>query len=165
MPFDASAADVAGAAGGTTRSVQAVLLGGYFGSWAPAHEVWSLSIAPRALGSRSLTLGCGVMHFLPADACGVDATARIMTYLGSQSARQCGPCVFGNMGTAVFSSPEFPRFQAWYISNGRDFIIASHTCAQEPDPEEVAEVQFIVSEVTLGPEAPAPPKKSKWKFW
>jgi NADH:ubiquinone oxidoreductase subunit F (NADH-binding) len=40
-------------------------------------------------------LGCGVVHFLPAETCGVEATARIMTYLASQSARQCGPCVFG----------------------------------------------------------------------
>ncbi|HET9849593.1 MAG TPA: NADH-ubiquinone oxidoreductase-F iron-sulfur binding region domain-containing protein [Candidatus Dormibacteraeota bacterium] len=95
MPFDASVAEVAGASGGTTRPVQAVLLGGYFGNWAPAHDVWPVSMAPSALRSRSLTLGCGVLHFLGADTCGVDATARVMTYLASQSARQCGPCVFG----------------------------------------------------------------------
>ena len=45
--------------------------------------------------ARGLALGCGVVHFLPAQTCGVEASARIMTYLASQSARQCGPCVFG----------------------------------------------------------------------
>ncbi len=48
-----------------------------------------------SMQARGLALGCGVVHFLPADACGVDATARIIAYLASQSARQCGPCVFG----------------------------------------------------------------------
>jgi len=36
-----------------------------------------------------------VVHFLRPERCGVEATARIMAYLASQSARQCGPCVFG----------------------------------------------------------------------
>ena len=35
------------------------------------------------------------MSFLPAGACGVEATAQVMAYLASQSAGQCGPCVFG----------------------------------------------------------------------
>jgi NADH:ubiquinone oxidoreductase subunit F (NADH-binding) len=45
--------------------------------------------------ARGLAHGCGVVHFLPAESCGVEATARILAYLASQSARQCGPCVFG----------------------------------------------------------------------
>jgi NADH:ubiquinone oxidoreductase subunit F (NADH-binding) len=45
--------------------------------------------------ARGLTLGCGVVHFLTEESCGVEATGRIMAYLSSQSARQCGPCVFG----------------------------------------------------------------------
>ena len=45
--------------------------------------------------ARGLALGCGVVHFLAADRCGVEATSRIMAYLASQSARQCGPCVLG----------------------------------------------------------------------
>ncbi len=49
----------------------------------------------ESMRARGLTLGCGVVHFLTAETCGVEATARIMAYLASQSARQCGPCVFG----------------------------------------------------------------------
>jgi NADH:ubiquinone oxidoreductase subunit F (NADH-binding) len=45
--------------------------------------------------ARGLAFGCGVVHFLAADSCGVEATARIVAYLAAQSARQCGPCVFG----------------------------------------------------------------------
>ena len=86
--------DIAAAAGGLARPVQAVLLGGYFGTWAPIDDVWALPMEPRSLRSRGLTFGCGVVHFLAQDACGVDATARIVAYLASQSARQCGPCVF-----------------------------------------------------------------------
>jgi len=92
---DAILADVAAAAGGLARPVTAVLLGGYFGGWAAIDEVWGLPLEPQSLRARGLTFGCGVVHFLAENACGVDATARIVTYLASQSARQCGPCVFG----------------------------------------------------------------------
>ena len=87
--------DVAARAGGLSRPPQAVLLGGYFGAWAPIDEVWALPVEPQSLRARGLTFGCGVVHLLAEDACGVDATARIVRYLASQSARQCGPCVFG----------------------------------------------------------------------
>jgi len=36
-----------------------------------------------------------VVSLLPKTACGVAATAGIMGYMAGQSARQCGPCVFG----------------------------------------------------------------------
>jgi NADH:ubiquinone oxidoreductase subunit F (NADH-binding) len=88
-------ADAAAAAGGVRGHVHAALLGGYFGGWADAEQYWTMPLEAESMRLRGLTLGCGVVHFLSADACGVEATSRILAYLASQSARQCGPCVFG----------------------------------------------------------------------
>ena len=93
--FGSTLSDAAAAAGGLRGNVGAVLLGGYFGGWADADEQWGLPLDAASMRARGLALGCGVVHFLPAESCGVVATAGIMTYLASQSARQCGPCVFG----------------------------------------------------------------------
>jgi NADH:ubiquinone oxidoreductase subunit F (NADH-binding) len=95
IDLESTLGEVATAAGGLAREPQAVLLGGYFGGWAPIDEVWALPVEPQSLRARGLSFGCGVVHFLAEDACGVEATARIVAYLASQSARQCGPCVFG----------------------------------------------------------------------
>ena len=84
-------ATIAGAADG----IGAVLLGGYFGGWVRAHEAWDLPLDPVALRSVGSTFGCGVVHFLPAEACGVRATAGILDFMAGQSAAQCGPCAFG----------------------------------------------------------------------
>ncbi len=93
--FGSTLSDVASAAGGLRGDAQAVLLGGYFGGWGEVGEQWGLPLDPRSMRARGLSLGCGVVHFLAPESCGVEATARIMAYLASQSARQCGPCVFG----------------------------------------------------------------------
>jgi hypothetical protein len=85
--------------------------------------------------------------------------------LGHLIESSCGPCLFGTMGTAVFRSTEHARFQIWFLSNGRDFIMATHISIDEPDPAEVADAQEIVRQLTLGPDEPVPAKKSKWKFW
>jgi len=95
VEFGSTLGDAATAAGGLRGEVRALLLGGYFGGWADADEQWGLPLDAQSLRARGLALGCGVVHFLPAQTCGVQATARIMTFLASQSARQCGPCVFG----------------------------------------------------------------------
>jgi NADH:ubiquinone oxidoreductase subunit F (NADH-binding) len=95
IDFGATLGDVACVAGGLRGEAQAVLLGGYFGGWADVDEQWGLPMDPGSMRARGLALGCGVVHFLAADSCGVEATARITAYLASQSARQCGPCVFG----------------------------------------------------------------------
>src|SRR2546425_2679120 len=92
--------DAAASAGGLRGDARAVLLGGYFGGWADVQEQWGLPLDAPSMSARGLALGCGVVHFLPSDTCGVEATARLMTYLASQSARQCGPCVFGLSATA-----------------------------------------------------------------
>lgn len=90
-----SIAEVVGAAGGLSRPSRAVLLGGYFGGWVAAAEAWDLTVDDDSLSTRGHALGCGVLGILPAQRCGVVETARIVTYLADQSARQCGPCVFG----------------------------------------------------------------------
>lgn len=80
-----------------------------------------------------------------------------------QMAESCGgACRFGSFGTAVFRSAENPRIQIWFISDGREHIMATHICDCEPEPSEVAEVQQIAGSLALGPEQPAKPK---WKFW
>ena len=83
------------AAGGGSRPMRAVLLGGYFGAWVRAERAWDLPLDPFALRERGLTLGCGVVGFLDELGCGVCETARIMRYLASESSAQCGPCFFG----------------------------------------------------------------------
>ena len=82
-------------AGGLTTAVRAVLLGGYFGSWVDAPTAETMALDSGALRAAGLTLGCGIVAVLPGDRCGVVETARILSHLADESARQCGPCVFG----------------------------------------------------------------------
>ena len=82
-------------AGGLSEPVHAVLLGGYFGGWATVDEIEQAGLDPAALRARGLSFGCGLIHLLPDAACGVWATSQVMTYMAGESARQCGPCIFG----------------------------------------------------------------------
>lgn len=82
-------------AGGTRGGLQAVLLGGYFGAWARVADAWDVGLDHASMRSRGLALGCGVVAPLSVADCGVVTTSRIMAYMASQSARQCGPCLFG----------------------------------------------------------------------
>ncbi|HEV2013177.1 MAG TPA: NADH-ubiquinone oxidoreductase-F iron-sulfur binding region domain-containing protein [Candidatus Dormibacteraeota bacterium] len=91
----ATVGEVIDAAGGLVRAAQAVLLGGYFGTWVPANEAWSLRLEDQELASHGTSLGCGVVMVLPTTSCGVAESARILRYLAGESAGQCGPCVFG----------------------------------------------------------------------
>ena len=87
--------DVVAAGGGLTGPQQALLLGGHFGAWVTIEEAWGLPLDPVALRASGLGLGTGVLAFLTAGACGVAATAGIVTSLAASSAGQCGPCVHG----------------------------------------------------------------------
>jgi NADH:ubiquinone oxidoreductase subunit F (NADH-binding) len=61
---------------------KAVLIGGYHGTW----------LRPRDIIADP---GAGVAIALHANESGMHKTAEIVSYLASQSAKQCGPCRFG----------------------------------------------------------------------
>ena len=88
-------ADAVRAAGGPHSDSDAVLVGGYFGTWHAGAEAWATRLDAASLRDAGHTLGCGVVHALPADTCGVETTRRVLAYLAGESAQQCGPCVFG----------------------------------------------------------------------
>ena len=73
----------------------AALLGGYGGTWVAWSQVGRMPVHEPALRAEGHTLGPGIIVPLPAGACGLVETARIIDYLANSSARQCGPCMFG----------------------------------------------------------------------
>jgi len=95
VAFGTSIGDVLAAAGGPVEPIQALLIGGYFGSWVRAPEALSLHISRDELRAAGCSLGAGVIVALPDTASGLVESARIAAYLAGQSAGQCGPCVHG----------------------------------------------------------------------
>jgi NADH:ubiquinone oxidoreductase subunit F (NADH-binding) len=82
-------------AGGPTGPVQALLVGGVGGGWLPFRRAVDLRLDHAELRSAGAALGVATILAVPAGVCGVTETARIATYLAGESARQCGPCMFG----------------------------------------------------------------------
>ena len=74
---------------------EAVLIGGYFGTWHDIGLVASLPFTAAGLRGAGGSPGAGVLFALPAGTCGLSEAARIVRYLASQGAQQCGPCIFG----------------------------------------------------------------------
>jgi NADH:ubiquinone oxidoreductase subunit F (NADH-binding) len=74
---------------------QAVLLGGYSGSWLDWDAAAGVPLSEPGLRAGGLSLGAGVIAALPSGRCGIARVAEIARYLAQSSARQCGPCVFG----------------------------------------------------------------------
>ena len=87
--------DVLALAGGMDAALQAVLAGGYFGSWLPAGTALNAAASAAGLRAAGASLGAGVLLVLPAGGCGLAETARVVRYLAGQSAGQCGPCLNG----------------------------------------------------------------------
>jgi NADH:ubiquinone oxidoreductase subunit F (NADH-binding) len=82
-------------AGGVREELSALLVGGYFGTWVAADEAASARLANADLSRHRAALGARAIVALPRTACGVGETARVARYLASESAGQCGPCVYG----------------------------------------------------------------------
>lgn len=81
--------------GGPSRSLSAVLVGGFFGSWLPADVALPTRFAKQDLGELGAGPGAGVLVALPEHACGLAETASALAFLARNAAQQCGPCRFG----------------------------------------------------------------------
>ena len=88
-------ADLVAEAGGLTTAVSAIVLGGYFGTWARPEDVWRVALDPEAMQAAGLSFGCGFIGLLPEGRCGIAVTAAIVRFMSGESAGQCGPCVLG----------------------------------------------------------------------
>jgi NADH:ubiquinone oxidoreductase subunit F (NADH-binding) len=95
IPLGITGANLLALAGGTSEPVQAILCGGYFGSWLPAEAFAHTEISAPGLAAAGSAIGAGVFIAQPRSSCVLAETARIATYLAEQSARQCGPCLHG----------------------------------------------------------------------
>jgi len=97
VPGGALLTDVLATAGIRHDAVAAVLVGGFHGRWVrPEGVVLSVNDGTAGLGAGlAVRPGAGVLHVLAPGRCGLAATADMVDYLAGQSARQCGPCMFG----------------------------------------------------------------------
>jgi NADH:ubiquinone oxidoreductase subunit F (NADH-binding) len=82
-------------ADGPAEPLAALLVGGYFGAWLPVRAAWPVPMTHASLKAAGGALGAGIVIALPAWACPVAETARVVRYLAEENAGQCGPCVFG----------------------------------------------------------------------
>jgi NADH:ubiquinone oxidoreductase subunit F (NADH-binding) len=82
-------------AGGPSGRLNAILFGGYFGSFLKADEALGRPYSRAGLAPLAAGPGAGVVLAIDDGTCGLSEVARIVGYLASQSAGQCGPCVFG----------------------------------------------------------------------
>jgi NADH:ubiquinone oxidoreductase subunit F (NADH-binding) len=80
---------------GFSEPAQALLMGGFFGTWIPAAAALDTPLSEAGLRPLGAALGARTIAALPGARCGVAETARIAAYLARESAGQCGPCVFG----------------------------------------------------------------------
>ena len=88
-------------AGGAAAPLQALLIGGYSGTWVSAAQAAGRPFSADGLAGLGAAPGAGLIAALPTDACGLRETARVARYLAGQSAGQCGPCVFGLAAVAA----------------------------------------------------------------
>jgi NADH:ubiquinone oxidoreductase subunit F (NADH-binding) len=93
IPLGLTVAGLLGVAGAGPSA--AVLVGGFGGTWLPLPAAGGLPLAPDELAAAGAALGVCLVLVLPAGVCGLAVSARIIRYLAGQSARQCGPCMFG----------------------------------------------------------------------
>lgn len=82
------------AAGHADMAPQALLLGGFGGTWLHGKHI-DTPYANEHLSAHGASVGAGVMAVLAREACGVYETLRIVRWMANESARQCGPCAFG----------------------------------------------------------------------
>ena len=95
IPLGVPLADLVSAAGGSLEASQAVLIGGYFGTWVRAEDARRIRLDASSLRAIGASFGCGVIVALPSNTCGLAESANVARWLANENAGQCGPCVNG----------------------------------------------------------------------
>ncbi|WP_374216187.1 SLBB domain-containing protein [Frankia sp. R82] len=112
VPFGGTLGELLALAGGASGPVGALRIGGYGGTWLPASAQAEGVFSRAGLAAWDASPGAGIVTVLPAHACGLSQTARIVAELAGQSAGQCGPCVTGlprlAEATAAMARPGSP---------------------------------------------------------
>jgi NADH:ubiquinone oxidoreductase subunit F (NADH-binding) len=72
-----------------------VLLGGYAGTWVSGEMLFDCEISDHSLNEIGAGLGCGLVGVIGEGQCPLAELERLVRYLASESAGQCGPCVRG----------------------------------------------------------------------
>jgi hypothetical protein len=62
---------------------------------------------------------------------------------GRVVSKSSGACAFGSYGTAIVEGESPAHFQAWVLSNTRDFILITHVGPGRLEPQEVEEANEI----------------------
>jgi NADH:ubiquinone oxidoreductase subunit F (NADH-binding) len=133
---------------GTDGAAQAVLAGGYHGTWIPAPVAAGLTLDNAGLKPAGASVGAGVLAALPADRCGLAETARVVRYLALESAGQCGPCLNGlpriaaGLATLAGRRPD-PRVRA-DVERWAGLVTGRGACSH-PD----GTVRFVRSALTV----------------
>jgi NADH:ubiquinone oxidoreductase subunit F (NADH-binding) len=116
--------DLLAAAGGLQADVRAVLLGGYAGTFLSGEHLPVLALGDEHLAAYGATLGAGVVALLSERACPVAELTRLTRWLAAQSARQCGPCMFG-LQTIADTVEQIALGAAGQDAHGRLVALAS----------------------------------------
>ncbi len=95
LPLGFPLVDLLRAAGEAEFAPQAVLIGGYAGTWIPGSVAVALTADTKSLRRAGAGLGCGAISVLGPGQCGLLELARVTRWLAGESAGQCGPCVHG----------------------------------------------------------------------
>ncbi len=74
-------------------SAQAVVIGGYHGSWIAADP--AIRLSREGVQAAGGSFGAGVLLVVDDDSCALGELARVADWLAGESAGQCGPCMFG----------------------------------------------------------------------
>jgi len=93
-PIGTSIATLIQAVGGPTEELSAIMVGGFYGTWLPLGAL-DAPYSRAGLLPLGASPGAGVIVALPASACGLAETARVVSWYAGESAGQCGPCIFG----------------------------------------------------------------------
>lgn len=58
---------------------------------------------------------------------------------GTVVLKSSGKCAFGLYGSVIAKAKSPAHFQIWVVSDQQQFILITHTCANEPIPDEMSE--------------------------